>query len=203
MWTQIALRFRLTGRKQRCKPSRAPPKSVPARTTPAHTMPMQISLARVTASMNTSPSGAPSRAERVGRDDRRGVAGERSRVGREVAQQRRNESAHPAPQRQPTRNTMRFCGNHAVSTTIVTAPTTVPIMRNQDLRSEAPRCGWHTIAADVPAQYALSSSSQNATYRARQTETHSRTPNSSGGPAARAAFAKTVPQLFAALRVVA
>jgi hypothetical protein len=28
---------------------------------------------------------------------------------------------------------------------------TVPIMRNQPLRSDA-RCGWHITAADVPAQ---------------------------------------------------
>lgn len=35
------------------------PKSVPARTMPAHTMPMQISLARVMASMKTCPSGPP------------------------------------------------------------------------------------------------------------------------------------------------
>ena len=48
-------------------------------------------------------------------------------------------------------------------TTIATAPTTVPIIRYQPLRSEAPRLGWQTIAAVVAAQNALSSSSQNAT----------------------------------------
>jgi hypothetical protein len=61
------------------------------------------------------------------------------------------------------RNGARSCGKHAVSTTIATAPITVPIRRYQTLRSDAPRCGWQTIAAEVPAQYGLSSSSQNAT----------------------------------------
>src|SRR6202047_3558297 len=67
--------------------------------------------------------------------------------------------------------------------TIATAPTLVPIIRNQPLRSEAPRCGWHTIAAVPPAQYGLSSLSQNAMNRARHTEAHSRMAKSSGGPA--------------------
>ena len=58
---------------------------------------------------------------------------------------------------------MRSCGKHAFSTTIMTAPTMVPIIRNHALRIEAPSCGWHTIAAEVPAQNGLSSSSQNAT----------------------------------------
>jgi hypothetical protein len=51
------------------------------------------------------------------------------------------------------------------------------------LRSEAPSCGWHTIAAEVPAQNGSSSSSQNATNRARQTEAQSRKPKSTAGPA--------------------
>jgi hypothetical protein len=38
---------------------RAPPKSVAASTTPAQTIPMQISLARVTASINASPLAPP------------------------------------------------------------------------------------------------------------------------------------------------
>ena len=38
---------------------RAPPKSVAARMTPAETMPMQISLARVIASMKAPASGPP------------------------------------------------------------------------------------------------------------------------------------------------
>ena len=58
---------------------------------------------------------------------------------------------------------MRSWGKHAFSTTIMTAPTMVPTIRNHAFRIEAPSCGWHTIAADVPAQYALSSWSQNAT----------------------------------------
>ena len=129
-------------------------------------------------------SRASGRAERVGGDDRGRIAGERRRVGREVAQHRGDESAGGAPQRQSPRKAIRSCGKHAVSTTIMTAPTTVPIMRNQPLRSEAPSCGWHTIAAEVPAQNGLSSSSQNATKRARQTDAHSRTPKSSGAPVA-------------------
>jgi hypothetical protein len=52
------------------------------------------------------------------------------------------------------------------------------------LRSDAPRCGWQTTAAEVPAQNALSSSSQNATQRARQTEAQRRRPKSNGGLAA-------------------
>jgi hypothetical protein len=57
---------------------------------------------------------------------------------------------------------MRCCGKQAVSTTIMTAPTMVPITRNQPLRSDAPTPGWQTTAADVPAQDGLSSCSQNA-----------------------------------------
>lgn len=61
--------------------------------------------------------------------------------------------AHPAPQNaRPARKATRFYGKHAVSTTIATAPTTVPTMRNQPLRKEAPSCGWQTRAAVVPAQ---------------------------------------------------
>src|SRR3954447_23892362 len=81
---------------------------------------------------------------------------------------------------------MRSCGKHAVSTTIIVAPARVPIIRNQPLRSEAPSCSWHTIAAEVPAQNGLSRSSQNATKRARHTAAHKRSANSSDG----AAFAK-------------
>ena len=99
--------------------------------------------------------------------------------------------AQIAPHRaRSPRKAIRSCGKHAVSTTIIVAPITVPIIRNQPLRSEAPSCGWHTIAAEVPAQNGLSSSSQNATKRARQTEAHSRTPKSSGGPAAVSASVK-------------
>ncbi len=52
---------------------------------------------------------------------------------------------------------MRSCGK---CTTIITAPTIVPTIRNHALRIEAPSCGWHTIAAEVPAQKGLSSSSR-------------------------------------------
>src|SRR5262245_52924724 len=64
-------------------------------------------------------------------------------------------------------------------------PTRVPIMRYQPMRSDAPSCGWQTIAAVVPAQKGLSSWSQNATYSAKQTEAHRRRPKSSGGVTAR------------------
>jgi hypothetical protein len=50
------------------------------------------------------------------------------------------------------RGDQRLVRQHAVSTTIATAPTVVPTMRYHPLRSEAPRWGWHTIAAEVPAQ---------------------------------------------------
>jgi hypothetical protein len=61
--------------------------------------------------------------------------------------------AHPAPQNaRPARKATRFYGKDAVRTTIATAPTTVPTMRNQPLRKEAPSCGWQTRAAVVPAQ---------------------------------------------------
>jgi hypothetical protein len=53
---------------------------------------------------------------------------------------------------------MRSCGKHAFSTTIMTAPTMVPIILNHPLRSEVLICGWHTIAAEVPAQKGLFSS---------------------------------------------
>ena len=91
------------------------------------------------------------------------------------------------------RKAIRSCGKHAVSTTIIVAPITVPIIRNQPLRSEAPSCGRQTIAAEEPAQNGLSSSSQNATKRARHTEAHNRTLKSSGSPAAVSASVKLLP----------
>ena len=48
--------------------------------------------------MKTSRARASGRAELVGGDDRGGIAGERRRVGREVAQHRGGESADAAPQ---------------------------------------------------------------------------------------------------------
>jgi hypothetical protein len=47
-------------------------------------------------------------------------------------------AAHSA---KPKRKSARSCGKHAVRMTIAIAPTTVPIMRNEPLRSEAPRLG--------------------------------------------------------------
>src|SRR5262249_26407694 len=92
--------------------------------------------------------------------------------------------AQTPPQRaNRPRKAKRSCGKNAVSTTITMAPTMVPIIRNQPLRREAPRCGWHTIAAEMPAQKGLSSSSQNATWSAKQTEIQNLSPNKSAGPA--------------------
>src|SRR5580658_4349303 len=90
------------------------------------------------------------------------------------------KAQRPAQSAKSPRKAKRSCGNQDVSTTTNVAPTTVPIIRNHPLRSEAPSCGWHTTAADVPAQNGLSSSSQNARKRARQTEVHSRNAKSSG-----------------------
>src|ERR1700684_2703706 len=75
----------------------------------------------------------------------------------------------------------------AVSTTMTVAPTTVPIIRNHPLRSDAPRLGCQTIPADVPAQYAPSSWSQKAMYRARHTDADNRRPKISAGAAVPAA----------------
>src|SRR6516225_5741646 len=65
------------------------------------------------------------------------------------------------------------------------APTTVPIIRNEALRSEAPSAGWQTIAAVVAAQEGSLSSSVKATQRERQTEAHIRRAKKSAGVAAR------------------
>ncbi len=114
--------------------------------------------------MKACPFEAADGAELVARDDRGGIAGQRRRIGREIAQQSGDERACGAPQRQAHEKGARDPAESTRScTTIATAPITVPIIRNQPLRSEAPRCGWQTIAAVVPAQNALSSSSQNAT----------------------------------------
>src|SRR6266404_389290 len=64
---------------------------------------------------------------------------------------------------------------------------TVPIARNRPLRKEAPRPVWATIPAEVAAQYGSSSWSQNAVYRARQTDAHSRRPKRTAAPSARRA----------------
>src|SRR5262249_49114230 len=68
-------------------------------------------------------------------------------------------------------------------------------IRNQPLRSEAPSCGWDTIAAEVPAQNGSSSWSQKATNSARQTEAQSRRPKSSGSPLALRLSAQALPTL--------
>ena len=141
---------------------RAPPKSVPARTTPAQTMPMQISLARVMAT-ECLPVRTAGRTELVARDNRGRVAGQCRGIGREVSQKRGDESASGPPQRQPDEKRRAILRKARGQHDDRDGADTVPIMRYQPLRSEAPRCGWQTIAAEVPAQYALSSSSQNAT----------------------------------------
>jgi hypothetical protein len=66
-----------------------------------------------------------------------------------------NAQTEPHSARAP-RNRSRSWGKQAANTTLTMAPMTVPIMRNHPLRSEAPSCGWHTIAAEVPAQKGLS-----------------------------------------------
>src|SRR5580698_5491783 len=79
------------------------------------------------------------------------------------------------------RNAGRFCAKHPVITRMATAPRMVPSIRYQPLRNEAPRVGWHTAAADAPAQKGLSSCNQNATNNARLTEAAIRRPYASGG----------------------
>ena len=162
---------------------RAPPRSVPARTMPA----------RDDADGDLADAGhrqhedvsvhATGGAELIAGDDRGGVAGQGRGIGGKVTQHVAPKAHAPPHSARPIRNGTRSSGKHTASRTITTAPTTVPIMRNQPLRSEAPSCGWQTSAADVPAQYALSSSSQNATYSARadrspepQAECQGRTP---------------------------
>src|ERR1700722_13512144 len=66
-------------------------------------------------------------------------------------------------------------------TTMDTAPTTVPIIRNDALRNEAPRTGLHTSAAVVAAHDGLLSSSAKATQRARHTDAHILRPNRMAG----------------------
>ena len=71
---------------------------------------------------------------------------------REAKLRRRVATSAQAPPHsaRPTRKPNRFCGKTAVSTTITTAPTTVPIIRNQPLRKDAPRCGWHRSPPTCP-----------------------------------------------------
>ena len=83
----------------------AAPKSVPASTMPAHTMPIQISLTRVIGEHEDLAIRAAGRAELIAGDDRRGEARQRRRVGSEVAQQRGNQRAGRAPQRQTEEKT--------------------------------------------------------------------------------------------------
>src|SRR5258708_33959300 len=160
----------------------APPRSVPARTMPAHAIPMQISLARVTASRKTSEL-APPVAPRL--SAAMIAAGKPASAAEEDAKLRSTvvaKAQRPHQKARSIRKATRSCGKHAVSTTTVEAPITVPIIRNQPLRSEAPSWGWHTTAAEEPAQHGLRSSTQSATNRARHTAVHSRSPNSSDGP---------------------
>src|SRR5580698_10328990 len=85
------------------------------------------------------------------------------------------------------RNAGRFCAKHPVIKRMATAPRMVPSIRYQPLRIEAPRVGWHTAAADAPAQKGLSSCNQNATNNARHTEAAIRRPHASAGDEVRAA----------------
>ncbi len=120
---------------------RARPKSVPATTIPAHTIPMQISLTRVTANVKASPFTppvAPSRSLAMTTAVKPASAAPYEAKLRRIVATKPHAAPHAA---RPTRKPMRLCGKHAVSNTIATAPTTVPIMRNEALRSEAPRLG--------------------------------------------------------------
>ena len=65
------------------------------------------------------------------------------------------------------------------------APTTVPIIRNEALRSEAPSTGVQTMAAVVAAHEGSLSSSWKATYNERQTEAHSLRAKRNAGVASR------------------
>ena len=95
---------------------------------------------------------AAGRAELIAGDDRGRLTGQRRRVGREIAQQRGDKCASCAPKRESLKERGAILGNHAVNSTIAKAPTKVPIMRNHPFRSDVPRCGRHTSAAEVPAQ---------------------------------------------------
>ena len=117
------------------------PKSVPASTTPAETMPTQISVQRITASTKASPFAPPTAPSSLLAMIAAVIPASCATTAKELRSIVATK-AQPAPHNaRPTRKATRFCGKHAVSTTIATAPTTVPIMRNQPLRSEAPRCG--------------------------------------------------------------
>ena len=61
---------------------------------------MQISSARSMAKMKTIAVRASDGPENVDRDDRRGIAGERGGVSREIAQERRDEGGGRAPERE-------------------------------------------------------------------------------------------------------
>ena len=57
-------------------------------------------------------------------------------------QKRGEESASGSPQMQARRERdEQSCGNHAVKTTMTTAPAGAPMMRCRPFRSEAPSCG--------------------------------------------------------------
>ena len=73
------------------------------------------------------------------------------------------------------------------------APTTVPIIRNEALRSEAPSTGWQIMAAVVAAHEGSLSSSSKATYKERQTEAHILRANRNAGVAACNHSAKEAP----------
>ena len=82
---------------------------------------------------------ASDRSENVDRDNRRRVAGERCGVSREIAQAASRRSAEAAHQNaSPTRKPTRSWRQKAARTTMAIAPITVPIIRNIDLRSDAP-----------------------------------------------------------------
>jgi len=128
------------------------PRSVTARTTPAQTMPMQISVQRITANVKASPFTppvAPSSLPAIIAAVTPAICAARAKKLRSIVAIRAQAAPHNA---RPARKAMRSCGKQAVSITMAIPPTIVPIMRYQPLRNGAPRWGWQTRAAVVPAQ---------------------------------------------------
>ena len=104
------------------------------------------------------------RSENVARKNRCGVAGEGGGIGGEVTQERGDKGADCAPERKSDEKALADPDEtRAARITMPIAPTTVPIIRNAALRSEAPSTGWQTIAAVVAAHVGSLSSRAKAT----------------------------------------
>ena len=106
---------------------------------------------------------AAGRAKLVARDDRGRIAGQCRRIGREIVQKRRDESAAGAPQRQADQKRRR---GPAESTRSAPRSPRRPRRCRSCGTTLAQRSAEMRLTDDrrrVPAQNALSSSSQNAT----------------------------------------